>query len=136
MTAHFLMNLYTRQKLRVEWSNTLSFEFVVKDGVKQEGVLSPFLFAAYIDELLLQLQASGFGSYIGQYFVGALAYADDVTLLGPTLTSITSMLHVVKVSADIFDVVFNASKTKLTKFGIKNDSSNEILLLSSGKCNR
>ena len=86
------MCLYTRQKIRVKWEHTLSCEFFVKNGVKQGGLLSPLLFAVYIDELLLQLQASGFGSYIGHYFVGALAYADDVTLLGPTLTSIKLML--------------------------------------------
>ena len=97
ISARFLLCLYTRQKLRVKWEHTLSYEFSVKNEVKQGGVLSPLFFAMYIDELLLQLQASGFGSYIGHYFVGALAYADDVTLLGPALISIKLMLSVVKI---------------------------------------
>ena len=127
VSARFLLSLYTRQKLRVKWEHTLSCEFFVKNGVKQGGVLSPLLFAVYIDELLLQLQASEFGSYIGHYFVGALAYADDVTLLGPTLTSIKLMLNVVKTFGARYDVMFNASKTKLTKFGNRNDISKEFV---------
>ena len=127
VSACFLLSLYTRQKLRLKWEHTLSCEFFVKNGVKQGGVLSPLFFAMYIDELLLQLQASGFGSYIGHYFVGALAYADDVTLLGPTLTSINLMLNVVKTFGARYDVIFNASKTKLTKFGNRNDISKEFV---------
>ena len=109
--------------MRVKWNNTLYCEFVVKNGVKQgEGGSISIVICCiyrYIDELLLQLQTSRFGSYIGQYFVGALAYGDDVALLDPTLTSITPMLHVVKVFAHTFGVVFNASKTKLINLELK-----------------
>ena len=67
---------------------------MLKRGFKQGGggggggVLSPLLFVVYIDEMFLQLHGSGFSSYIGHFFFGVLAYADDVTLLGPTLTSV------------------------------------------------
>ena len=96
-------------------------------------MLSPLLFAVYIDGLLLQLQASGFGSYIGHYFVGTLAYADDVTLLGPTLTSIKLMLSVVKTFGARYDVKLNASKTKLTKFRNRNGISKEFVEFN-GNC--
>jgi len=42
-------------------------------------VLSPVLDCVYIDDLLLALSNSGVGCYIRNNFVGALAYADDIT---------------------------------------------------------
>ena len=44
------------------------------------------------------------------YFVGAVIYADDITLLGPTRSSILSMLNVCDVYARYMDIVFNPAK--------------------------
>ena len=41
------------------------------------------------------------------YFVGAVIYADDITLLGPTRSSILSMLSVCDVYARNMDILFN-----------------------------
>ena len=45
------------------------------------------------------------------YFVGAVIYADDITLLGPTRSSILSMLSVCDVYARNMDILFNPAKT-------------------------
>ena len=49
--------------------------------MKQGGVISPVLFYIYIDKLLYQLRTSGSGCFIGEVFLGALAYADDIVLV-------------------------------------------------------
>ena len=51
--------------------------FHVCNGVKQGAVISPIL---YYDELIATLDSSGYGCRISQHFVGALSYADDITL--------------------------------------------------------
>ena len=51
--------------------------------MKQGGVISPVLFCIYIDNLLLELSTFGFGCFIGEVFLGALAYADDIVLWHP-----------------------------------------------------
>ena len=56
----------------------------VKNGVKQGGVLSPILFSIYTDGLLKRPQETGVGCYMGHHCSGALAYADDITLLSPS----------------------------------------------------
>ena len=50
------------------------------------------LFSVYLDDLLSELWQVG--CHMNGCFVGAVIYVDDITLLGPTRTSILSMLNV------------------------------------------
>ena len=45
------------------------------------------------------------------YFVGAVIYADDITLLGLPRSSILSMLNVCDVYARNMDILFNSANT-------------------------
>ena len=119
LVARFLAVLYTNQKIRVKWGNSMSDEFTARNGVKQGGVLSPVLFSIYLDELLDSLEKSGAGCYIGVNFAGAFAYADDVIILAPTLFALKRMLRVASSFSVEFKISFNASKSKLLVFGDK-----------------
>ena len=58
----------------------------VSNGVKQGGVLSSsMLFSLYIDPLLQKLKQSGVGCHINGNFMGVLSYADDITLICPSI---------------------------------------------------
>ena len=51
-------------------------------NVQQEGVLSPYLFSVYIDDLIKELRQSGHVIiHVGTVFVGCILYADDIVLL-------------------------------------------------------
>ena len=117
ITARLLAYMYTKQQLRVKYGNNVSNNFNVTNGVKQGGVLSPILFVLYMDELFLKLKNAQLGCYIGTLFVGAIGYADDATIMAPTLTSINSMLSIVTKYGKEFCVKFNAMKTKLVVYG-------------------
>jgi len=54
--------------------------FLAITGIKQGGMLSPILLCLYIDGLLVALSNAGVGCFIGDYFVGALVYTDDIVL--------------------------------------------------------
>jgi len=75
--------------MRITWGGVVSDYF---SAVKQGGVLSPVLYCVYIDDLLLALSNSGVGCYIGNNFVGALAYANDIVLIAPTATAMRKRL--------------------------------------------
>ena len=115
LSCIFLINLYTQQKLRVRWDSSVLF--LPKNGVKQGGVLSPRLCAVYMDALVFQLQEAGYGCHIGDNYIGALVYADDVILPGPTITSLRLMLNTVNNFGKEFDVKFNPNKSKNIVFG-------------------
>ena len=59
------------------------------------------------------------GCHVGKYYVGALGYADDLTLISPSLGALNDMLGVCKTFADEFNVKFNPKKTTCIKFGSK-----------------
>ena len=54
--------------------------------------------------------------YIGNTFSGALSYADDVTLIAPSLQSLKEMIKICEEYAKEFDIQFNPSKSKLMCF--------------------
>ena len=109
----FLIKMYTNQCIRVRWSGETSENYSIYNGVKQGGVLSPILFAVYIDELLMRLKRSDLGCHIGSEYVGALAYADDVCLTAPSVEAINRMLLVCENFAHDYQVKFNPQKSAL-----------------------
>ena len=52
------------------------------------SILSPHLFAVYLDGLLIDLSESGVGCHWGCSFAGAFGYADDIVLLAPCASSL------------------------------------------------
>ena len=79
----------------------------------QSGVLSPLLFAVYVDSLLCRLEQSGVGSHLGGYFVGALAFADDVTLVAPSRSGIRTIINVCEQFTLYYAITFNRTKSQL-----------------------
>ena len=75
-----LLDSYIRQKSCLGWRVLKSKYFSLSNGVNQGGVLSPVLFTLYIDKLLIRLKLSGVGCFLNNAYIGALSYADDITL--------------------------------------------------------
>ena len=88
-----LLDSYCHHVLFIKWDQHLSEPIYPKNGVKQGTILSAVLFNVYIDELLLQLHDSEIGCFIGQKYLDTLCYADDVTLLCPSISGLQKMLN-------------------------------------------
>ena len=121
-----LLNMYKGQSLNVNWNGTYTEQFICTNGVKQGGVLSPILFCVYIDELLCRLEASKVGCYIGDKFMGSFGYADDVSLLAPSISAAKHMLSICEEYASEYDILFNASKSKHIVCNPENACSNRV----------
>jgi hypothetical protein len=117
--VRLLINMYINQRLRVKWNSSVSDTFIVHNGVKQGGVLSPVLFGVYLDSLINSLRKSGFGCHIGPYFVGCIAYADDLVLLSPTRIGLQNVLKICEDFSLISKVQFNGAKSQFIIFSDK-----------------
>jgi len=69
--------------------------FKVFSGVRQGGVLSPYLFTSNINDLTDDVRNSSVGIYIGTVFVGCIFDADDILLLSAgSCTGLQQMVNV------------------------------------------
>ena len=120
IVIRFLIQLYVGQVTRISWDSTLSAVFSVHNGVRQGAISSSILFCLYIDELLIRLKNANVGCYVGNTFLGALCYADDLTLLAPTPDAMRKMLEICNEYAREHNISFNASKSKCMLFSPSN----------------
>ena len=103
--------------MKIQWdSKSTSKCFYVSNGVCQGGVLSPFLFAIYLDDLLSELSLSGVGCYWCWWFAGAFCFADDIVLLGLCASALRTMLAICTSFASSHGLLFNTEKTQLILF--------------------
>jgi len=68
IVLRLLILMYMNHVTRIVWNSVQSRWFVVMNGVKQGGILSPVLFCVYIDGLLKALHVAGVGCFIGNIF--------------------------------------------------------------------
>ena len=116
MYCRLIVFIYINRKICVKWDDYHSQFFQGRNGVKQGGILSPFLFTIYTDTLLDELRKSGLGCHIGLTFVGAIAYADDIIILAPTKFSLKTLLRIASDYAKILHIQFNPDKCQLLFF--------------------
>ena len=108
--VQLLMTWYESQKFYVLWGSSLSEGFSVTNGVRQGGILSPYLFNAYTDDLSKSLNMSGVGChYLGS--INHLCYADDMVLLSPTPHGLQKMLDICTYYASSHDILFHPKKS-------------------------
>ncbi len=55
------------------------------------------------------IRESGIGCRMGNRYIGGLGYADDLTLMVPSLKGLQSLIHICEDYADEYDVLFNGS---------------------------
>ena len=77
---------YANSKLTISFNGRLSKVFDAHEGVKQGGIISPYLFNYFLNDLLNQNDSLNVGAKIGRVNVSMIAYCDDLILISPTET--------------------------------------------------
>jgi len=118
---NILLSWYNKSFIKVKWIDKLSDSFQALAGVRQGGVLSPFLFAIYIEDVLKELKLSGKGCKIHGVYLGCFLYADDILLLSQSVTCLQSMLEIISVVLCELDLMLNAKKSGVMRIGRRFD---------------
>ena len=84
MIVRMLIFWYSKQEMCIKWGQATSDYFTISNGVRQGGILSPRLFAVYVDDLSKQLIDTRSGCFIEHQCTNHVMYADDICLLAPS----------------------------------------------------
>ena len=76
--VRLLKHWYKEQTMQIKRGKHLSELLHVSNGVRQGEVLSPYLFAVYLDYLSNELNNIKAGCYIGEVLLNHLMFADDI----------------------------------------------------------
>jgi hypothetical protein len=81
--VRILMFWYAHQSMIVRWGDAMSEPFQVSNGVRQGGILSPYLFNVYMDDLSKRLNECKTGCINGLLLLNHLMYAEDLVIFMP-----------------------------------------------------
>ena len=122
------MGSYLKQLTCVAWGLFKTRYFSFSNGVKQGGVLSSILFTLYIDKLLIRLKHTHIGCHMNNIFTRALSYADDITLIFPSICGINNMIDICCEYAKEYDITFNPTKTVCIKYGDEVELNEHVVM--------
>ena len=111
-----LKALYKDVCCSVDVNHTLTDWFGVNSGVKQGCILSPTLFAMFIDDLVAEINSKHLGINCQTYKLSTLLYADDIVLLAPSTENLQSLINVVAEWCKIWNMGLNLKKTTIVHF--------------------
>lgn len=121
---------YANQTNVVKWANACSDAYRLECGVRQGGLTSPKLFNLYVNDLIVGLNSMRVGCRIDGVSINNISYADDMVLLGPTVSAIAKMLRVCEGYAAAHGLLYNAKKTEYMVFGAVGGSLDEPLAIT------
>jgi hypothetical protein len=120
-----LLNLindwYGNQEIKVNFGDSYSEPWYLRNGVRQGGVLSPYFFVAYIDQVIKKISQLDIGCSIRFIKVNSIVFADDYVLLAPSAWALQKMLNVLSMEFKKLCLNLNPSKCVYMYFKCKND---------------
>ena len=99
------------------WKDKLAASFPIGSCILQGSLLGGKFCNLMDDSVLQLLRKFGLGCHVGNVFVGALIYADDLTLLSPSLIYMQIMLDVCSETLNNMGLQFNIDKCVAVVFG-------------------
>ena len=102
---------YQRQSICVKGGKRTFEYFTIINAVRQGGVLSPQLFAIYIDDLSVCLTQYNAGCHLNETVTNHVMYADDICLMASSAIALPKMLNLCYEFSQSNDIIFNPIST-------------------------
>ena len=112
-----LATLFRSSYLVVKWLDTMSRCFKLHAGVRQGGVLSPVLFAVYVDSMLQALAESKLGCRVSGFMCSYFMYADDIILVTASLTDLQKLVNLCVNELSVVGLSVQAEKSAFICLG-------------------
>jgi len=116
--VRLLLSWYRQQTMQVKWGTKFSSPCIVTNEVRQGGVLSPYLFAVYLDEFSEQLGSVRMGCIVGNTVVNHLMFAGDISVFSPSISGLL-LQDICSDYAAEHEIAFNCNKTIGVLFCLK-----------------
>ena len=110
---------YMGMKEMVRIGNCFSRCYDLLQGTRQGGILSPWLFTVFVNDLITLLHAAKVGVMVYGMYYGSPMYADDLTMISRLKNGLDSMLNLLFEYGLTWRITFNQSKTVTMVFGEK-----------------
>ena len=99
------------QQVCIKWGKSVSQYFSIANGVRQGGILSPKLFALYMNGLSGALSLCNAGCHIDDQCMNHLMYADAICVMAPTAIALQRLLDVCYEYGITTDLIYNPLKS-------------------------
>ena len=117
----------------VKWGSVLSRFFVISCGIRQGGVLSPYLFAIFIDSVVDKInKMKSYCGHINNACCSIFLYADDIILLSPSVTALEMLLHICEQELEYLDLAINIKKSACLRIGPRPNAVCADIVTASG----
>ncbi|CAF1095476.1 unnamed protein product [Brachionus calyciflorus] len=112
-----ILFLYCKNsKIKIKFIGKISESASTYEGVKQGGVLSPYLFNFFIDNLITNCFEKNIGAKIDKTLVSIIAYCDDIILMAPSFNHCQCLLSECAEFGKTWKLEFNAAKSVAISF--------------------
>ena len=131
----FFINLlrcwYSKVFIAVKWGSAVSDYVKLSAGVRQGGILSPHLFAVFVDDILHKLAKSGLGCLINCECFSSFMYADDVILLSISLRHMQLMVNLCLKEFAAIGMNINVNKSGCMRIGERHNVETKPINIDS-----
>ena len=114
------------QSARITWKGKCGNYKHIDQGVRQGGILSPFLFNFYINSIIDNISSLQVGCRLGLARINIILYADDVVLLTNSLEDSNLIYKKFKCLVEKIKLKINETKSKCLVFRKNKNVSNEL----------
>jgi len=86
-------------------------------GVRQGGFLSPYLFAIFIDDIIINYVNLKSGCYVNRACPSIILHADSILLLAPSVESLQKLVTMCATELASLDMSINDNKSVCMRIG-------------------
>ena len=109
--VNIILEIYSKQQVFINFNDNKGELWLLENGVRQGGVISPILFNFYIDDVLTEISKMSVGCKLDGRRHNSQAYADDLTLLSPSISGLQILLDKIHRLLSNLDLNLNAQKS-------------------------